>query len=286
MCQPYASALLTKCTAPITTGTATSVTVGTGTKTFTGVGSGLGYQTGMAVRAYDTATTGSTAVMFGNIISYSGTTMVVNVLGTLGSGNIIGWTIQSAGEYKYNGRLLGTMLFPNNTDVTGRIDLCMTGGPGHEFDDNTGTRNTTGVGCSADGTTSAGTYGTNQNGCQGPAGQTHCGNFSNGNFGFGGTPDHLNPVAFSGVVEPGSWRIEESPGSAAKTDYFLNVLSVGDNNTGVFPTSVTGSTSGSGVTATHTGTATFTGCTITAAFNDLGSGVTVHAAGGSCAATF
>jgi hypothetical protein len=70
----------------------------------------------------------------------------------------------------------------------------------------------------------------------------------------GSTADYANPAPSSGVVELGSWRVEESPASTASADYFLNVFAVGDNITGVFPSSVTGTTSGNGASATHTGT--------------------------------
>jgi hypothetical protein len=68
----------------------TSQTIGTGPKTFT-IQSGKAFQTGQAVLINETSNAANQ--MFGTVTSYSGTSLVVNVSATGGSGTHSDWTI-------------------------------------------------------------------------------------------------------------------------------------------------------------------------------------------------
>lgn len=68
----------------------TSNSIGTGSKTFT-VASGLWFVAGQTV----TATSGANS-MTGTVTSYSGTTLVLNITSTVGSGTFTSWTITGA----------------------------------------------------------------------------------------------------------------------------------------------------------------------------------------------
>jgi hypothetical protein len=84
----------------IHTASSTSNTIGTGTKTFT-VPSGLGFQVGQYVLIQENGNTAN--VMSGRVLSYTGTTLSVNVTNTLGSGTISNWTIDVSGAPGSNG---------------------------------------------------------------------------------------------------------------------------------------------------------------------------------------
>jgi hypothetical protein len=84
----------------IHTASSTSNTIGTGTKTFT-VPSGLGFQVGQYVLIQENGNTAN--VMSGRVLSYSGTTLSVDVTNTLGSGTISNWTIDVSGAPGSNG---------------------------------------------------------------------------------------------------------------------------------------------------------------------------------------
>jgi hypothetical protein len=71
---------------------ATSLTIGTGTQTLT-TSSGLAYRAGDWVQLYNAGGT-----MHGAVTSYSGTSMVVDVTATAGSGTYASWTISIAGQ--------------------------------------------------------------------------------------------------------------------------------------------------------------------------------------------
>ncbi|MDP1664141.1 MAG: hypothetical protein Q8L79_03365 [Methylobacter sp.] len=74
----------------------TSNSIGTGEKTFT-VSTGKGFLGGMYLIIADTAAP-STNSMYGQVTSYSGATLVMNILSVRGSGTKTAWTIsQSAG---------------------------------------------------------------------------------------------------------------------------------------------------------------------------------------------
>jgi len=73
---------------------ASSVAIGTGAKTFT-VTAAKSFQPGMWIVIADTAAP-STNSMIAQITSYSGTTLVVNVVNVFGSGTIAAWTISQS----------------------------------------------------------------------------------------------------------------------------------------------------------------------------------------------
>jgi hypothetical protein len=84
-----------------TTTSTTSNTIGTGTKTFTVADSGLSITTGQGAMAIN-----GTNNMFGTVVSYIGTTLVLDVVSTAGSGTFTSWTITNASTaatagYKY-----------------------------------------------------------------------------------------------------------------------------------------------------------------------------------------
>jgi len=70
----------------------TSITIGTGSQTFT-VPAGLAYQQGAWVSILST---GSGATEYGEVTSYSGTSLVVNVVSNTGSGAHTDWIINLA----------------------------------------------------------------------------------------------------------------------------------------------------------------------------------------------
>lgn len=79
----------------------TSNTIGTGTKTFVVANSGLPIVTGQGIMAIS-----GTASMFGTVSSYVGTTLIMNVTSTIGSGTYASWTITNntsatVAGYKY-----------------------------------------------------------------------------------------------------------------------------------------------------------------------------------------
>lgn len=84
----------------IHTASSTSNTIGTGTKTFT-VPSGLGFQVGQYVLIQQSGNPAN--VMSGRVTSYVGTSLVVDVTNTLGSGTINSWTIDVSGAPGSNG---------------------------------------------------------------------------------------------------------------------------------------------------------------------------------------
>jgi hypothetical protein len=73
----------------------TSLTIGTGSATFT-TQSGLAYSAGARARASSSANTAN--YMEGLVTSYSGTTLVINVDTTGGSGTLASWNINVAGN--------------------------------------------------------------------------------------------------------------------------------------------------------------------------------------------
>lgn len=87
---------------------ATSNVIGTGAKTFT-VTAGKSFVAGMYLVIADTSAP-STNSMFGQITSYIGTSLVMNILGITGSGTKTAWTISQSSA---GGAALG-----NNSDIT------------------------------------------------------------------------------------------------------------------------------------------------------------------------
>lgn len=79
---------------------ATSNTIGTGAKTFT-VTAGKSFVPGMWLTIVDTAAP-TTNGMFAQVASYSTTSLVVNVTGTMGSGTKTAWTIAQSAPYDFS----------------------------------------------------------------------------------------------------------------------------------------------------------------------------------------
>jgi len=96
----------------------TSNAIGTGAKTFT-VTAGKSFQLGMYLVIADTAAP-STNSMFGQITSYSGTSLVINILTVRGSGTKTAWTISQASA---GGAAAGA-----NHDITSLDDIVIVGG--------------------------------------------------------------------------------------------------------------------------------------------------------------
>ncbi len=110
----------------------TSLTIGTGAKTFT-TQAGLAYTAGQRVRAAASAT----QYMEGDVTSYGGTSLVLNVTTTSGAGTLASWGFGIAGTpgagavNSVNGQV-GTVLVPvtdaldveriAGTDMLGRVD--------------------------------------------------------------------------------------------------------------------------------------------------------------------
>lgn len=88
----------------------TSNAIGTGAKTFT-VTAGKSFSPGMYLVIADTAAP-STNSMWGQVTSYSGTTLVMNILSVLGSGTKTAWTISQSAS---------TLSYSSGTTVTGDI---------------------------------------------------------------------------------------------------------------------------------------------------------------------
>lgn len=84
-----------------TTDTSTSsVLIGTGAKTFT-VTAGKSFQGGMWLVIADTAAP-STNSMMGQVTSYSGTTLVMNITSVIGSGTKTAWTISQSSASSFD----------------------------------------------------------------------------------------------------------------------------------------------------------------------------------------
>src|SRR5207249_1868339 len=64
------------------------------------------------------------------------------------------------------------------------------------------------------------------------------------------TQELLTPVSTVAPVEPGSWRIEESPSTAQNQDYFLNVMLATDAADTNVPATVTDASNASSIGAT------------------------------------
>lgn len=117
--------------AGITTTSTTSLTIGTGSTTFT-VPSGELWSTGMYVMAVDTGT--PTNYMHGQVTSYSGTSLVVNVTDTGGSGTYATWTITLSGTQGTAGGGLGSgasgevPVYTSGSAASGSANLTLSSG--------------------------------------------------------------------------------------------------------------------------------------------------------------
>lgn len=113
--------------AALTATSTTSNSIGTGTKTFTVDSANKAFVPGMALRAADSAAPG-TNYMDGVVTSFSGTTLVISMTSSTGSGTLTAWSIGIASsatnkfQTKLNGTLVGTrtainIISPNVTAV-------------------------------------------------------------------------------------------------------------------------------------------------------------------------
>jgi hypothetical protein len=156
--------------------------------------------------------------------------------------------------YQYDGELRGWSFVNGSARTPTKV-----GGSGSEFDDGAGT---------------------NQNECQN---DVYCGSGSY-DGGLGSTLGFINPEADAAPLEPGAWRLELTPSSAAQTDHFLVLMYATYNGDTITQASVTPTT-----TSTHYGV-TWTdnsgGCSYAITLPKSGVGGTVSATGAGCAATF
>jgi hypothetical protein len=147
-------------------------------------------------------------------------------------------------KYQFNGRLTGWMVYPTGT-------LTNVGGTGKQFwiEDplNPGT-------------------GTNWDECE--IGQC----VTDWSFLAPNDPRKIEPVNTYAPVEPGSWRIEQQPTSAATQDYFLNVMLATDAGSSNVPSTVTSASCGSGK---HGATWSDSSHTYTICMSDAGAGGTL-----------
>jgi hypothetical protein len=156
-----------------------------------------------------------------------------------------------ATNYQYAGKLFGWSVYPSSGSVVSH------GGNGHEFD--------------VEDPINPGSY-TNWNKC---INMTQCGSASGTDFGLGLDTGTVASISANGIIEPGAWRVEVKPASAATTDYFLHVLYSSTTGDADVPTGVTQTTS-----ATSRGATWSDGLyTYTVSFNISGTGGTIVISG-------
>ena len=153
-------------------------------------------------------------------------------------------------QYQYDGKLYGWMVWPQGGSIN------VVGGPGKEFwvadPQNPGT-------------------GTNWNQCM-------SGQCAANAEGLGSVDNFINPVPTTAPHEPGSWRIEVQPGTAATQDYFLHVMLATTAEDSNVPVNVTVP---SGLAAGMVGaTWTDSGNTYTVTFPQSGVGGQIAISGG------
>lgn len=113
------------------TGISTStVTIGTGLKTFTVV-STLPAKVGQLVQA--NATTGNSLI--GNVVQYTGTTLVINVTSNTGSGTFSSWTIMNVSVPNVPPGYSYVQIMPLDyfLDVTDRLDVTQSNVQSYQF---------------------------------------------------------------------------------------------------------------------------------------------------------
>ena len=98
----------------------TSVTVGTGPQTFT-TQSNLAFQAGQTVRANCTAQ--GIIYMEGTVASYSGTTLVLNITTTAGSGTIAFWTFSTPPTTTISNSCTAGPVFSLTEAASGHVEL-------------------------------------------------------------------------------------------------------------------------------------------------------------------
>lgn len=86
----------------------TSLSIATGSKSLTLVESGKAYIVGQYVIIASTAS--PTNYMVGQVTSFSGTALVVNVTATNGSGTLANWTVSVTGQPPSNGKAIAFAL--------------------------------------------------------------------------------------------------------------------------------------------------------------------------------
>ena len=96
----------------------TSITIGTGSKTFT-TSSGAGYYVNQPIFIQQTGS--STNYMSGQVTSYSGTTLVVNITYTVGSGTYATWNINGDAPFILLGGHSNENVFTGNYCNTGPL---------------------------------------------------------------------------------------------------------------------------------------------------------------------
>lgn len=82
----------------------TSLTIGTGSKSLTLVESGKAYTIGQYVIIASTASPSNN--MIGQVTSFLGTALTVNIITTNGSGTLANWTISVTGQLASNGKAI------------------------------------------------------------------------------------------------------------------------------------------------------------------------------------
>jgi hypothetical protein len=155
--------------------------------------------------------------------------------------------------YQYNGRLEGWTFVNGSARTPSSV-----GGSGNEFNDNDGT---------------------NQNQCQN---DIYCGSGTY-DAGLGSTAGEVHPESAAAPFEPGAWRLELTPASAATTDHFLALMYATDNGSTITQASVTPTSTSTtyGVTWTdNAGT-----CSYAVTFMKSGVSGTITATGAGCANT-
>ena len=166
----------------------------------------------------------------------------------LNFGNSSGSTL----KYQYDGKLVGWMVTPSGGNIK------LVGGAGKEFwvaDPASPGSGTNWSGCMGGSSATANSY----QWCASPYWQWAT---------LTGMQETITPNPSVGLVEPGSWRIEESPSTQENQDYFLNVMLATNYESANVPASVNSTSD-----ATHIGaTWSDSGNTYTVTFNKSGSG--------------
>lgn len=113
-----------------TTTSSSSVLIGTGAKTFT-VPAGLGFTVGMSLSIANSSTNN----MFGQVTSYSSTTLTMNITSVIGSGTFASWSIAlaaaSIGASLTTNTFSGVQNFAQGTDIASAATINLTTATGN-----------------------------------------------------------------------------------------------------------------------------------------------------------